>query len=496
MVCKDKNIFVISPAVKLFSDMKKTIILFLLFSVKVTLAAQTPTMPTFLETFLTNTPLQDANIGVYVKNINKGKVIADYRSKYVIPPASTQKILTTTTALEILGADFRFTTTLEADSTVKNGILHGNLYIHGTGDPTLGSQKMGDQMFLTRWVQALKQKGIREIHGNIVADVSFFDTEAINPQWIWEDIGNYYAPGIYALPYLDNTLHIQLNSTITGQQAEIVKTIPYIEGLEFDNHIRCTGVTYDGAYVHGLPYDNKRYLTGTIPANHGPFGLKGDIPNPPLLLAEHLLQKLREAGIVVNGMADYITENSHKRHVVLYKHHSEPLSEILIEVNHHSNNLYAEQIFRYLASKITQPCMIPNSVSIIYNCWRNRGVDLQNCFLMDGCGLAPQDAVSASILVNILTYMHKSKNHEIFLQSLPVAGESGTLKGFLRNTILQGNVCAKSGTTSRIKSYAGYMTDKNGDTIVFAVIVNNAACKSRQVQTMIEKFLLDIYDQQ
>ncbi len=474
--------------------MKNILFLSILLCVS-TLSHAQQTQATPLDRFLQNAPLQNANVGVCVRNLTTGKVLADSRSQFVIPPASTQKLLTTTTALELLGNDFRFSTYLETDSTIVDGVLLGNLYIRGTGDPTLGSQKLGDQMFLYRWIQALRKKGIRQIQGNIIADVTFFDGDAVNPQWIWEDIGNYYAPGIYALPYLDNTLNIQLNSTAIGQVADVVKTFPQIEGIEFENHIRCTSITYDGAYVHGLPYNNKRYLVGSIPANHGIFGVKGDIPNPPLLLADHFKLRLEEQGITVSGKTDYITEGIPQHRTLLYEHRSEPLSEIIKEINQQSNNLYAEQLFRYLACRMAVPCTIENSTQVMLNCWRNRGVSLQNCFIMDGCGLAPQDAVSAGVLVQILTFMNKSKNSQPFYESLPVAGESGTLKGFLRDTPLQGNVHAKSGTTSRIKSYAGYMQTAKGDSIVFAVIVNNATCKSRQVQTMIENFLLDIYQQ-
>lgn len=475
--------------------MKKRIYILLLTMAAVgTVFSQNAAGQGCLDNFLKNAALQNANVGVCVRNMTTGKMLCDLRSAFVIPPASTQKVLTTATALELLGSDFRFSTYLETDSTIVGGVLQGNLYIRGTGDPTLGSQKVGDQMFLYRWVQALRKQGIREITGNIIADVSFFDGDAVNPQWLWEDIGNYYAAGVYALPYLDNTLNIQLNSSSIGQVAEVVKTLPYVEGLEFENHIRCTSITYDGAYVHGLPYNNKRYLVGSIPANHGVFGVKGDIPNPPLLLAEHLKLRLEEAGIKVHGKADYLTESVSPQRKVLHEHRSEPLSEIVLEINQNSNNLFAEQLFRFLGSRMGMPCTIQNSVTVIQNCWRNRGVNLQNCFIMDGCGLAPQDAVSAGILVQILTYMHKSKNSEAFIASLPVAGESGTLRGFLRETALQGNVCAKSGTTSRVKSYAGYLQNKRGETVVFAVIVNNAACKSKQVQTMIEKFLLELYD--
>lgn len=445
-----------------------------------------------LEHFLQQPALSNANISIYAKSMKTGRVLACHRSQNLVAPASTQKLITTTTALEMLGADFRFSTYLETDGKVDNGVLKGNLYIRGTGDPTLGSQKVGDQMFLYKWVNALRRLGISKIEGQVIADASFFDGDAVNPQWIWEDIGNYYAAGQYALPYLDNTLNVQLRSAAIGSVAEVVKTLPYIEGLTFENHIRCTAITYDGAFVHGAPYSNTRYLVGSIPSNHGIFGVKGDIPNPPLLLATHFVERLRESHIEVIGGAGYITESTYPQRTLLYEHLSEPLSDIISETNIHSNNLFAEQIFRYLASKTAIPCTIQGSIDVIRNCWRNRGINLQNCFINDGSGLAPQDAVSAEILVQLLSFMLHSKEREAFVESLPVAGESGTLQGFLAGTKLQGKVAAKSGTTSRIKSYAGYMSKSDDEIIVFAIIVNNANCKPKQVQTYIERFLLEL----
>lgn len=469
--------------------MKRNVLLGIGLLVSLVLTAQTEP----LQKILSNECTKNANVSLCVQNLSTGKTLISCRPQAVVPPASVMKVVTSATALELLGENFRFSTFLETDGILENGVLKGNLYIRGTGDPTLGSAKLGDRSFLYKWAKALKTAGIREIQGDVVSDVSFFDGDAINPQWIWEDIGNYYAPGIYALPYMDNTLNVQLRSAAVGSVAEVVKTIPYIEGLSFENHIRCTSITYDGAYIHGVPYSNVRYLVGSVPSNRGIFGVRGDIPNPPLLLAQHLCMRLRETGIVVRGQADYQTESSPASRTVLYTHLSEPLSGIIKEVNQHSNNLYAEQVFRYLGSVLSTPCTIVNSVEVERNCWRNRGIFLNSSFIMDGCGLAPQDALSAEILVQILSYMWRGNHRQSFLESLPVAGQSGTLKSFLSGTPLEGKVQAKSGTTSRIKSYAGYIYLPNNQTLAFAVIVNNANCKPKVVQHIIESFLIDVY---
>ncbi len=474
--------------------MKKSIIYITfvcLFAVMMPLQAQHTQQ--IVDGFIQHPHIQNANVSLQIYNLRTGEIMAEHRAKNVIPPASTMKLITSASAIELLGPDFRFSTYLETDGTLVDGVLRGNVYIRGTGDPSLGSQRVGDRNFLYKWARALRQQGIHHIQGKVIADVSYFDADAINPQWIWEDMGNYYAPGIFALSYLDNTMNVQLRSAAIGSVAEVIKTLPHVPDIEFENHIRCTEITYDGAFVHGVPYSNKRYLVGSVPSNRGIFGVRGDLPNPGLLLAQHFTGVLRESNIIVSQEADYITESQYPTRKVLYEHQSEPLTELLKEVNQESNNLYAEQIFRYLGHKLGLPCTINNSILIEKQCWKNRGINLQQTFIMDGCGLAPQDAVSAATFVQILSYMYKSRNYNAFLQTLPTAGENGTLRGFCRDTPLQSNVQAKSGTTSRIKSYAGYFTLPNGDKAAFAILVNNANAKSKVVQRMIAQLLQDVY---
>ena len=433
-----------------------------------------------------------ANMSVRVENMTTGRIIDQHRSDHVVPPASVMKLLTTGAALETLGADFRFTTTLEYTGRIENGTLYGNLYIRGEGDPSLGDKR---QSFLSRWVRAVQAAGIRCIEGAIIADMSLFDGEATNPAWLCEDAGNYYAPGIFGINYMANTMNIVLKSGAVGTIAEVTRTEPAYPNLQFINHIRCTKVTYDGAFVSGLPFSNERYLTGCIPSHLGVFGVKGDIPNPGLLLARHLQQQLLQAGIDVKMPAFYMADYNPllPPRNVIYTHKSEPLGTLIAETNIHSNNLYAEAIFRYLGLRYAIPSTIHNSCDYLREFWRRKGVDVSNALIKDGCGLAPQDAVSADTFVQLLRYMAHSKNAAVWLQSLPVSGQTGTLKTLCCGTELEGRIHAKSGTIAGTKNFAGYIDMPNGDKWVFAVLINSAPGKARNIQTVIEKYLLDVY---
>ena len=444
--------------------------------------------------FLTSHPLTgQANMSVLVQNLNTGEVIDSYRPDHVVPPASVMKLLTTGAALETMGPGYRFPTILEYTGAIENGVLHGDLYIKGSCDPSLGWK--GRTAFLDKWLKAIREAGIQKIDGAVIADMTMLDGEAQNPNWLCEDAGNYYAPGIFALNYYGNTMNIVLQSGEPGSVAKVLKTEPAVEDVYFINHIRCHKITYDGAFVSGLPYSRERYLTGAVPSNLGTFGVKGDLPNPGLLLARHLTNRLREAGITVKRDATYIADYNPLTppRTVIYTHYSEPLSEIIKETNVNSNNLYAEALFRYLGTRYTLPGTIHNSQDLLRDYWRRRGVTIQNAIIKDGCGLAPQDAVSAKTFVQLLTIMSRSENKEAWLASLPVSGQSGTLKSLCPQTELEGRIHAKSGTIAGTKNFAGYIDMPNGDTWVFAILINSAPGKAKNVQTVIQQYLLDVY---
>lgn len=444
-------------------------------------------------TLLTENPITGkANMSVLVENMTTGERIDEYRSEHVVPPASVMKLLTTGAALETLGADFRFTTTLEYTGKIEKGVLYGDLYIRGEGDPSLGDKR---RSFLPRWVRAIQAAGIRRIEGSIIADMSAFDAEATNPAWLCEDAGNYYAPGIFGINYMANTMNIVLKSGAVGTIAEVTRTEPLYPNLQFINHIRCTNITYDGAFVSGLPFSNERYLTGCIPSKLGIFGVKGDIPNPGLLLAQHLQQCLLQAGIQVKMPAHYVADYNPllPPRNFIYAHKSDSLGALIVETNINSNNLYAEAIFRYLGLQYATPATIHNSCDFLREFWRRRGVDVSTSLVKDGCGLAPQDAVSAATFVQLLRYMAHSKYADVWFRSLPVSGQTGTLKSLCRGTELEGRIHAKSGTISGTKNFAGYIDMPDGEKWVFAILINSAPGKARNIQTVIEKYLLDVY---
>lgn len=436
--------------------------------------------------FFQQTGFESASVGYIVCDVETGEIVCERNSSQSLVPASITKLITTATALEILGGDFRFETKLEYEGEISsNGVLNGNLYIKGGGDPTLGSYRMGDPKFLDRWVEIIQSKGIKRITGSIVADASLYDTEGVSPKWIWEDIGNYYAAGVYALSAYDNTCRVTLSSGREGTTPEVLKIEPQIEGFRLENYLTVKNIRSDSAYFYGAPLDNVRYLYGAVPVNKERFIIKGDIPNPPLFVATEFAKKLVSKGIVVEKKSFAIFSTTEKIRKVLYTNYSRKLTEIVKEINHRSNNLYAEHLMKYLALRNNKKATLNAAIYVTEKHWRDKGVDTDGLFLFDGSGLSPKNAISPQFFAKLLCQMSKSKEYDNFYMSLPIAGKSGTVSSFLLGSSLAGGVHLKSGSFGQVQCYAGYLSKK----YAFAVMVNNFYCSRRKVLREIEYFL-------
>lgn len=466
--------------------MKKTIVLLPFLIIGIISSAQSPTA-----IFTNNSLHRNANISIMVIDLKTGKVLHSHRSGNATIPASTMKLVTTATALEMLGSDYQFKTTLEIEGKITpDSILNGNLIIYGTGDPTLGSAKLGDIYFLNDWVLAVRKAGIKQINGDIVADASAYDTEGVNPKWLWEDMGNYYASGAYGISYKDNTFEMELKSGSVGTTPEIIKITPNIPELTFKNYLKSTIIRFDSAYFYGAPFQNERSIYGEIPANRPSFTIKGDIPRPGLALARDFAWKLKTSRISISGNAtdEFVPSNR----TIIYTHLSPKLSEIIKEINVTSNNHYTEHLFRHLSLQGNKQASSPESVKVIYNFWKSKGLPVDELFMQDGSGLSPMNAVSANFYVSLLSYMDKSKNSAVFRASLPVSGKSGTLRNFLKGTSLDGKLQAKSGSISRVRCYAGYV-NSGEKRLAFAILVNNPNANTLSTTTKkMEEFLIQI----
>lgn len=481
----------------------KIVLLCLLICLHLLAGAQTPAPVKWL---LQAPYMRGASFSLVVKDVQEGRMVYSYDTDRLQSPASVLKTVATATALEILGEDYRYPTTLEYDGILESGTLEGNLYIKGSGDPSLGSSHFapGQNKFLSTWIAALQKAGIKHITGSVISDESIFDTEGVSIKWLREDMGNYYAPGSYGISIFDNMYKLSLQTGAAGTRPVLKGTEPDIPFIRFKNYLKAAPVSSDSAYIIGAPLDDVRYLYGVLPANREAYVLKGDIPDPALYLARYLTDQLQQKGIRVDGSPSCyrieVEENRWKKgeRKEIVTTYSPTLREIASVCNHVSHNLYADALVKtvglqYKPRRNEMISSFGRGVQVVKEYWEKKGLDVFPLRMNDGSGLAPADKVSAGFMGELLVYMAtESAVSDAFIASLPQAGIEGSVRNFLKGSKLQGKAHLKSGGITGVRSYAGYIT-KDGKTYAVAVFSNNYSCPMSRMTGALEKLLLQLF---
>ena len=421
-----------------------------------------------------------ASIGCYAVNLTKDTVITDFNGARSIIPASTLKLITTAAALEILGKDFCFTTTLQYDGEIdEEGTLHGNIYIKGGGDPTLGSRQFKEYYApnnpIATWVKAVQAQGIHKITGAIIGDAQIYTSHTTPDTWIWEDMANYYGASCSGLSIFDNTYTLLFDSDakagVLTKISAIVPTVPH--ALQIMNQVKSSARNVDLAYIYGGPYTYNKVARGTIPLAQKDFAVKGAMPDPAYWAAFSLARALQEQGIKTACPPATMSEPpAEEKNRAIHTLLSPPLHTIVQIVNQKSFNLYAEHLLVHVGLVQSGQGDSVSGTKAVKAFWAQQGINVAGMFICDGSGLSRYNGITPKQFVAVLKHMKKSKNATAFYQSLATAGETGNLKDLFKKAPLKGNIVAKSGTLSNVRSFAGYCKNNNGDDIAFAITVN------------------------
>lgn len=427
--------------------------------------------------FLQLPEYKNSSVGIHVVDLNSGRTVYGLDSDRLLIPASTMKVITSASALEILGAEYRFETHLGyIGKMAENQTLKGDLVVIGGGDPVLGSEYFQDHYFnlhfLEVWASKIKDAGISKIEGNLILDGSIYDSEKIPATWIWEDMGNYYGAGANAFTVYDNLFRITFQSPRkAGKATRIISMYPKIEGLKIENEVVSADNNSDMAYVFGSPLDKTRTIRGTIPKNRKAFTIKAAIHQPEEVLAKELIEFLGKQGIFISGEIRF-EKTDHKKFQDLYIQESPELHEIVKVLNHKSVNLFAEHLLKQISVVKKGIGSREEGVEVIKEFWETKGISSDFLFMEDGSGLSHFNAVSPSYFTNILSYMRSSENGMYFFNSLPVA-EKGTLTGFSQELFPGNTLHAKSGSMTRTRCYTGYLKTNSNKTLGFSIMVNH-----------------------
>jgi D-alanyl-D-alanine carboxypeptidase/D-alanyl-D-alanine-endopeptidase (penicillin-binding protein 4) len=432
-----------------------------------------------IDIFLTDSSMIHASVSLTIIEGETGDTISIYNPVKSLAQASILKLVTTAVALEKLGKDYTFKTTVGYTGKIRkeSKTLEGNIIIKGGGDPALGSENFKEfyNGFIDKWIQDIKALGINKVKGRIIADDSSYDYEPVPSGWSWDDIGNYYGAGTYGLSVFDNSLQIHFKTEGKGSAPVITSILPEGSGIEFTNFLTASGSS-DNGYIFLAPYSNRGWISGTIP--------------------ETLHKKLIESGVKISSKpatTRQVPEVKADNFTLVSETNSPPLSAIIEVMNHKSVNLYAEHLVKELGKVFRNNGTTNAGTEVIMEFLDSAGVNTDGMFIEDGSGLSSKDAVNSVEMVKLLQFMKKNgRFFEEYFMSLPDAGKEGTLKNYFKDEVFDSRLRAKSGSMTRVRSYAGYFTTLSGKEMIFCIIVNNYNGPSRKVISGIEEIIKDV----
>ena len=413
-------------------------------------------LQTAFQQFEADSQLKHAISSLYVIDAATGKIVFDKNSQIGLAPASTQKIITSVTAFELLGKGYKYKTVFTGNSD--------RLYVAGFGDPTLGSwryRQTKDSFLFQTFIDGLKKAGITKIKNLIVYDNY---TDKILPGgWIYEDLANYYGAGAQNFNWHENQYDITF---IPGKKVEDrtkIDTTLTPRWRELINNVK-TGATGSGdnAYIYFLPQEEIMSIEGTIPMGVDRFSISGADPSP----YKNFSYSFKSYAASVNFLSGdknslMITPAFRFDSAVLkkaiYTYYSPALDSIIYWFNKKSINLYGEALVKTFAYEKQGYGSTDSGVAIVKKFWKEKGMDEDELNICDGSGLSPLNRVTTHAQVEILKYARSKDWFPYFFDALP---EYNGMK-------------MKSGTIRDVKGFCGYQKSKDGKEYIFSFLVNN-----------------------
>lgn len=460
-----------------------------------------PVIKNLIRYYQQSNTLKHGQWSIYAEYVDTGKPIISYHSTESLAPGSGLKVFTTSIALNELGPNYRYKTRLYYDGALsQDSVLHGNIYIEGGGDPTLGSNMVHGSLpldsLMESWTLALKKAGISKIDGAVIADNTLFDSQTVPNYWEYMDIGNYYGAGVNALSIHNNLYKLYFKpGKKQGDKAEIIGMKPKIPGLHFTNYMK-TGFPGSGdqGYIYCAPRQMNAVARGTVPAGVPEFSIKGSIPDPALFAAQYFTHWLKKNGLEVTGKSNLLLKSrSYKSATLITTTYSPTLKDIVYMTNKKSDNLYAETLLKTLALQRTLYSTTKSGTKYILKYLKRHHITTNGLILYDGCGLSRTDAITTKAMVQLLRFMTKQSAFKDFYRSLAIVGDLhdiGYFREYGRHTILANNARIKSGLITGARSHSGYLRDRAGRLIAFSMIANNFKGSYLRIDHIHKKIML------
>ena len=455
-----------------------------------------------------------AIVGICVMD-SEGNVLAGSNQEKMLIPASNMKLFSTGAALHVLGPEYCFETTVAHDGVVEDGVLKGNLFVIGGGDPTLGSKDsiaVPLERTFAVWEKLLRDAGVRRIEGSIVGDGRYFEGPAEEPTWLWNDIGTYYGAGVTGLMFYENMQSFSVSAgPSVGAPVNIRPHYPECPWMDF-RYACSTGTagTGDLLYMYTSDLAPVAEIRGTFAVDRAAKRVDCANKFPEYTCAHYFAEYLRRKGIPCSeGPGDFrletewMSETEPGGMTVLGSSFSPSLERIVFETNHASNNVYAETLFRTLGKTLRSSTCYDSSYVAINDAFAELGLAGQKGVrIQDGSGLSRQNLVSPEALCRFLYAITSSPAFDVFLNSLPSPGFAGTLEYNMKGQpeALRSRIKVKSGSMTGVRCYSGYILPSGATTstglpegaLIVSIMTNNCTSPTWKVRPLLDRMMATI----
>ncbi len=432
-----------------------------------------------LQTILNRPELAPMAIGVKVVSPVTGRTLFSHHSNALFHPASNTKMFTAVGVLRTMGADYRYLTSVFADSDVytRSDTLFTSLYLFGRGDPLLEIAHLDSLAG-----KVAKDTGIRVIAGDVVVDDAYLDDIPFGEGWMWDDVQYSYSASLNALAVNGNSVKIVVSPGASIGAPVSVRVEPPTAAVSFEvQAVTEAAASSDTSSIEPLWVErdwparsNRIKVTGRLRLDASEVAFYRSVEEPGLHAGRLFRDRLHARGVRVAGSVRHGITPTRARSMAIYR--SPVVTEALAHLLKHSSNLTAELLVKTMGRHATgETGTAVDGLSALRRELEDYiGLDADHYRFADGSGLSWYNYVSPDQIVDLLlaTY-HDGTIGDAFREALPVAGVDGSLKNRMKDTTAMGNLRAKTGTLTGVSCLSGYVYTMDGEPLIFSIMMNN-----------------------
>ncbi len=410
--------------------------------------------------------------GIIVHSLDRDERLFELNPHTLLVPASIAKLVSAAAAADTVGWDYTYQTELRSTAPIVDGVLTGDLLVVGSGDPSIAGQAGGD---LRPFVDGLKTAGLKRIEGGVIGDDDAIEDPRPALSWGWDDLGYVSGALFGALNVYENRMTVTIEPGPQDGTPTRLTVEPHAGHRPLINRT-VTGPGDSFVWPEQRPGEAALTIAGSVRPGSGPAKLSVSVGNPTFWSAGVLREALLRGGIEVSGEAldidDVQPRPDRGTSTLLFTYRSQPLSAIVVPMLKESINLYGEAVMRLNAAPGTRATN-DDALEGLRKRMDAWGVPSEAQRLIDGSGLSRRDLIAPEALYLLLRRMQDPTGRSPFVAGLPVAGVDGSLDTRLKGTRAEGNLRAKTGTMSSVRTLAGYVTTRDGEHLALVIMGNN-----------------------